>query len=105
MKVSIIVPVYNVEPYLNKCLDSLVKQTLEDIEIIIVNDNSPDNSEQIILEYKEKYPDKIVYIKKENGGVSSARNAGLEVARGEYIGFLDGDDYVSLDMFKTLKKF
>lgn len=102
MKVSVIVPVYNVEKYLAKCLDSLVNQTLEDIEIIVVNDGSPDNSEKIILEYKEKYPDKIIYLKKENGGLSDARNFGFKHARGEYISFIDSDDYVSVDTFELL---
>lgn len=104
-KVSIIVPVYNVEKYIAKCLDSLVNQTLEDIEIIVVNDNSPDNSEKIILEYKEKYPNKIIYLKKENGGLSDTRNYGLKVASGEYVGFVDSDDYVSLDMFKNMYEY
>lgn len=98
MKVSVIVPIYNVEKYLKKCLDSLVHQTLKEIEIILVNDGSSDNSETIIQEYLSKY-DNIKYFKKKNGGQSSARNYGLEHATGEYIGFVDGDDYVSLDMY------
>jgi len=73
-KVSVIVPVYKVEEYIEKCLNSLVEQTLEDIEIIVVNDGSIDNSEKIILEYREKYPNKIKYLRKENGGLSDARN-------------------------------
>ena len=101
-KVSVIVPVYNVEKYLEKCLDSLVNQTLEDIEFIIVNDGSTDNSEQIILNYKEKYPNKIVYLKKENGGLSDARNYGMPHAKGDYIAFLDSDDYVELDLYEKL---
>ena len=101
-KVSIIVPVYNVEKYIDKCLSSLVNQTLNDIEIIIVNDGSIDNSEQIILKYKEKYPSKIVYLKKENGGLSDARNFGMPYAKGDYIAFLDSDDYVELDTYEKL---
>lgn len=101
-KVSIIVPVYNVEKYIDKCLSSLVNQTLNDIEIIIVNDGSIDNSEHIILKYKEKYPSKIVYLKKENGGLSDARNFGMPYAKGDYIAFLDSDDYVELDTYEKL---
>ena len=95
MKVSVIVPVYNVEKYLRKCLDSLVNQTLKDFEIILVNDGSSDNSQNIIDEYKEKYAN-IKAFTKENGGMSSARNKGLEYASGEYIAFVDSDDYVEI---------
>ena len=104
MKVSVIVPVYNVESYLDKCLTSLVKQTLQEIEIIVVNDGSKDNSEKIIKKYLKKYPKKIKYIKKNNGGLSSARNEGLKHASGEYIGFVDSDDYVSLNTFNLMYK-
>ena len=104
MKVSVIVPVYNVEPYLDKCLNTLVNQTLKKIEIIIVNDGSKDNSEKIIEKYLKKYPEKIKYIKKANGGLSSARNEGLKYASGEYIGFVDSDDYVSLNTFNLMYK-
>ena len=100
-KVSIIVPVYNVEKYLKKCLDSLAKQTLKDIEIIIVNDGSPDNSQRIIDEYTAKYSNFYSYNKK-NGGQASARNLGIKKATGEYIGFVDSDDYVNIDMFEKL---
>lgn len=101
MKVSIIVPVYNVENYLDKCLNSLVNQTLKDIEIIIVNDGSTDNSEKIIKKYTKKYQN-IKYIKKNNEGVSEARNVGLEQATGEYIGFLDSDDWVEPNMYELM---
>lgn len=101
VKVSIIVPVYNVEKYLKKCLESLVNQTLKDIEIIVVNDGSPDNSQKIIDEYKRKYSNIKSFIKT-NGGLSDARNFGIEKAIGEYIAFVDSDDYVQLDMFKTM---
>ena len=104
IKVSIIVPVYNVYPYLDKCLNSLVNQTLQEIEIIIVNDGSLDKSEEIILKYLTKYKNKIKYYKKENGGLSSARNYGLKYAQGEYVGFVDSDDYVDLTMYEDLVK-
>ena len=93
MKVSVIVPVYNVEKYLRKCLDSLVNQTMTDYEVIVVNDGSTDTSESIINEYIGKYP-VIKAFKKENGGMSSARNTGLKYATGKYIAFVDSDDYV-----------
>ena len=101
-KVSVIVPVYNVENYIEKCLDSLVKQTIEDIEIIIVNDGSKDNSIKIINKYIEQYKEKIVYLEKENGGLSDARNYGLPYAKSEYIAFLDADDYVEYDMYEKM---
>lgn len=98
-KVSVIVPVYNVEKYLMKCLDSLVAQTLEDIEIIVINDGSTDHSQQIIDNFHHKYPEKIKFFEKANGGLSDARNFGLEKAIGKYIGFVDSDDFVTPDMF------
>lgn len=101
-KVSIIVPFYNVEGYIRKCLDTLVNQTLNEIEIILVNDGSKDGSAEIAKEFFEKYPNKIVYLEKENGGLSDARNYGLPYARGEYIAFLDSDDYVEKDMYKKM---
>lgn len=101
MKVSVIVPVYNVERYLDKCLDSLAHQTLKDIEIIIVNDGSPDHSEDIIKKYTKKYQN-FKYYKKENGGLSSARNYGIKYASGDYIAFLDSDDYVKYDMYEKM---
>lgn len=101
-KLSVIVPVYNVEKYLSKCLDSLVHQTLKDIEIIVVNDGSPDKSQEIIDSYVQKYP-KIVksYIKK-NGGLSDARNFGLKKATAEYIAFLDSDDWIRQDAYQIM---
>ena len=101
MKVSVIVPVYNVEKYLDKCLDSLACQTLKDMEVIIVNDGSPDNSEDIIKKYTKKYKN-FKYYKKENGGLSSARNYGIKYASGDYIAFLDSDDYVKSDMYEKM---
>lgn len=103
-KVSIIVPVYNVEKYIEKCLESLVNQTLEDIEIIIVNDGSKDSSKEIVEKYLKKYPKKVLYLEKENGGLSDARNFAIPYARGEYIAFLDSDDYVELNMYEDMYK-
>lgn len=101
-KVSVIVPVYNVEQYLNKSLDSLVNQTLDDIEIILVNDGSTDKSLDIIKNYYEKHQDKIKYYTKENGGMSDARNYGLNKACGDYIAFVDSDDYIEKDMLNKM---
>ena len=100
-KISIIVPVYNVENYLRKCLDSLVMQTIQDIEILVINDGSPDNSQAIIDEYAAK-DSRIRAFTKENGGIATVRNYGLAKATGEYIGFVDSDDYVEKDMFEKL---
>lgn len=102
VKFSIIVPVYNTEEYLEKCIDSIIKQTYEDYEIILVNDGSTDNSKKIINEYKNKYSDKIKVINKKNGGLSSARNKGVSKATGEYILFVDSDDYIEKGLLKTL---
>ena len=102
IKVSVIVPVYNVEKFIDKCLNSLVKQSLKEIEIIVVNDGTKDNSQKIIDKYVKKYPDKIKSYIKENGGQGSARNYGLKKATGEYIGYVDSDDFVEKDMYKKL---
>jgi len=102
IKVSVIVPVYNVEKYLRQCLDSLVNQTINDFEIIVVNDGSTDASQSIIDEYKAAYPDLIHAYIKQNGGLSDARNYGVKRARGEYVGFVDSDDYAELNMFEEL---
>ena len=102
IKVSIIVPVYNVEPYLRRCLDSLINQTLKDIEIICINDCSPDNSISIIKEYAEKDKRIKVINFEKNCGVSMARNAGIKIAMGEYIGTVDPDDYVDLNYYEKL---
>lgn len=101
MKYSIIVPVYNAKKYLNKCVDSLLNGAGEDAEIILINDGSTDNSGEICQAYKDKFA-QIVYIDKENGGVSSARNAGISVAKGKYIMFVDSDDYVDRDFYSIL---
>lgn len=99
--VSIIVPVYKVEKYIRKCVDSILAQTLHDIEIILVDDGSPDNCPQICDEYA-KLDDRIKVIHKKNGGLSDARNKGVEAAKGKYIGFVDSDDYIAQDMYETL---
>lgn len=101
-KVSIIVPVYGVEEWLPRCLDSLVNQTLQNLEIIVVNDGSPDNSQAIIDEYEKKYPDLVKGYQKQNGGLSDARNYGMKYATGEYIAFVDSDDYVDTTMYEKL---
>lgn len=101
-KVSIIVPVYNVEHYLAKCLNSLVNQTLSEIEILVVNDGSKDNSQLIIDDFYQKYPEKIVPFIKDNGGLSDARNFGIDRAKGEFIGFVDSDDFVEETMFEEM---
>ena len=96
MNISIIIPVYNVESYLSKCLESCLNQGVppSEYEVIVVNDGSPDNSFSIIEKYKKQY-DNIIVIDKKNGGLSSARNAGLSIAKGDYVWFVDADDYIS----------
>lgn len=101
MKVSVIVPVYNVEKYIKKCLNSLVNQTLDEVEIVVVNDGSPDNSQKIIDEYTKKYKNIKSYVK-ENGGLSDARNYGIKRATGKYISFVDSDDYIRKDMLEKM---
>lgn len=99
--ISIVVPIYNVEQYLPKCVDTLVNQTYKNIEIILVNDGSKDNSGKLCDELAETDP-RISVIHKKNGGLSSARNAGMKVAKGKYIGFVDSDDWLDLKMYETL---
>ena len=101
VKVSVIVPVYNVEKYLDKCLKSLINQTLKDIEVIVVNDGSPDNSQKIIDKYVKKYENVKSYEKK-NGGLSDTRNYGLQYVTGEYIAFIDSDDYIDNTMLEKM---
>lgn len=100
-KISIIVPVYNVEKYLTRCIDSILSQTFTDFELILVDDGSPDGCPAICDAYARK-DSRIRVIHKENGGLSDARNAGLEVASGEYIGFVDSDDFVHPQMYELL---
>lgn len=101
-KISIIIPVFNTESYLKKCLDSIINQTYQDYEIIIVNDGSTDNSSNIILEYAQKYKDKIFAYHKKNEGVSLARNFGIEKAKGDFITFVDSDDYIDKYMLEKM---
>lgn len=102
MKVSIIVPVYNVKEYLEKCLNSLVEQTLREIEIFLVDDGSSDGSAEILQKYKETYPDKIFVITKKNEGQATARNVALKRISGEYVGFVDSDDWIDKDMYERM---
>lgn len=101
-KVSVIVPVYNSEQELRDCLDSLVEQTEKDIEIIVIDDGSTDNSPEIEAEYQKKYPNVKVYRNERNLGQSETRNRGIELAEGDYIAFLDSDDYVNPGMYEEL---
>ena len=103
-KVSIIVPVYNEEENVSTCLDSLINQTLDDIKIILIDDNSTDNSLNILLDYAKKYPNIKVYHNEKNIGQGASRNRGLSLATGEYIGFVDSDDYVSCTMYEDMYK-
>ncbi len=99
--ISIIVPVYKVEKYLRKCVDSILAQTYTNLEIILVDDGSPDNCGRICDEYAVK-DSRVIVIHQKNGGLSAARNAGLDIATGDYIGFVDSDDYIATDMYEKL---
>jgi len=100
-KISIIVPVYNVEKYVEKCIDSILNQTFKEFELILVDDGSTDSSGCICDKYKDK-DNRIIVIHKENGGLSSARNTGIKIAKGDFIGFVDSDDYIAENMYKKL---
>ena len=102
-KVSIIVPVYKTEPYLSRCMDSLLNQTLKDIEIVLVDDGSPDNCPKMCDEYAMQ-DTRVKVVHKKNGGLGLARNSGLDVASGDYVGFVDSDDFVELYRFKAMYK-
>ena len=106
--ISIVIPVYKVEKYLEKCVESVINQTYKNLEILLVNDGSPDNCPKICDEYAQK-DNRIKVIHKENGGLSDARNAGIDVAAGKYIAFVDSDDYVSNDyieyMYNLIKEY
>lgn len=104
MELSIIVPIYNVEDYLEECLESLYNIKNIELEIMLVNDGSKDNSFKIMEKFKDMYPEKTVLINKENGGLSSARNAGMKAAVGEYISFIDSDDFIDVDEFERFFK-
>lgn len=99
--ISIIVPVYKVEKYLEKCIVSILQQTFKNFELILVDDGSPDNCPAICDEFAKK-DNRIIVIHKNNGGLSDARNAGLSIAKGQYIGFVDGDDYIERNMYELL---
>ena len=101
--ISVIVPIYNAENYLDRCISSIVNQTYKNLEIILINDGSIDNSLEICEKWKEK-DERIILINKENTGVSDTRNKGLDIATGKYISFVDGDDYIEIDMMEKLIK-
>lgn len=102
-KISVIIPVYNVEPYIRKCLGSVISQTYKNLEILIIDDGSSDNSGKICDDYAEK-DNRIRVFHKSNGGVSSAKNTGLENMTGQYVGFVDSDDWIEPDMYEALHK-
>ena len=104
-KISVVVPVYNNERYIDRCLVSILKQKMQDFEIIIVNDGSTDNSEKIINEYIEKYPKKIKYYSYQNRGISYTRNFGIKHCEGDYICFVDSDDYIDDNLFEKLEEY
>ena len=101
--ITVIVPIYHVEKYLHRCVDSILNQTYENLEIILVDDGSGDACSSICDEYAGR-DSRIVVIHKENGGLSDARNAGIEIAKGQYLAFVDSDDYIHKDMYKILMK-
>ena len=101
VKVSVIIPVYNTEDYLQECIDSVRRQTLKEIEVICVDDGSTDNSRHILDKYAAN-DEKITVIHKENGGVVSARKVGEAAAKGQYIGYIDSDDWIEADMYESL---
>ena len=100
-KLSIIVPIYNVEKYLSRCIESILNQTFREFELILINDGSTDNFKEICEKYK-KIDSRIIVVNKKNGGVSSARNFGIDISRGEYIGFVDPDDFIDSNMYEIL---
>ena len=100
--ISVIIPIYNCERLLSRCLDSILTQSYNDFEVLLVNDGSTDGTANVCKEYVEKTEGKFRYIEKVNGGVSSARNIGINNANGEYICFVDADDYVHQDYLKCL---
>lgn len=102
MKISIIVPVYNCEKFIGRCIDSVLKQTYKDYELILVNDGSTDNSLEIIQSYKNRYPSKIVVETQDNAGAPAARNKGISLVRGEFLTFIDSDDYIDDDFLSKL---
>ena len=101
-KVSVIIPVYNTEQYLEACLDSVFGQTLKELEVILVNDGSTDSSLEIMERYQSAYPDRVRLLSKENGGQATARNVAIPLCTGEYIGFVDSDDYIEPEMYESM---
>lgn len=101
-KVSVIIPVYNTEQYLEACLDSVFGQTLKELEVILVNDGSTDASLRIMEDYQAKYPDRVKLLSKENGGQATARNMAIPLCTGEYVGFVDSDDYIEPEMYECM---
>lgn len=104
-KISVIVPIYNAEKYVARCIDSILMQADEGVELLLINDGSTDKSEEIIKTYFETHKSNIKYIKKENDGVANTRNVGLENATGDYIIFVDSDDFIDKNLFKSLKQY
>lgn len=104
-KISVIVPMYNREKQIQRCLDSILLQNMEDMEILVIDDGSTDNSAKKVEEYQKRFPNRITYLYKENSGVADTRNYGIEHAKGEYILFVDSDDYIEFDLLATLKKY
>ncbi len=102
MKLSVIVPVYRAEAWLDECVGSLLKQTLKDLEIILVNDGSPDRCGELLAVWQERFPETIRVLTLDNGGQGRARNRGLDIAQGEFLGFVDSDDWVLPEMYETL---
>ncbi len=98
--ISVVIPVYKVEPYLRECVDSVISQTYKNLDIILVDDESPDSCPAICDEYAER-DSRVRVIHRKNGGLSAARNSGIDIARGEYITFIDSDDYVSRHMLNN----
>ena len=107
-KFSVLMPFYNVEKYISEAIDSIVNQSIgfeENIELILIDDGSPDNSKEIALKYQEKYPNNIKVLSKLNGGQASAFNLGLKYVKGKYLSFIDSDDHVSLNTFEEVYNF
>lgn len=103
IKISLIVPCYNIRKYLPRCIESILAQTYKNLEIILISDGSTDGTDEVIREYAKK-DSRIIPIFKQNSGVSDTRNRGLDIATGDYIGFVDGDDYIEPEMYETLLK-
>ncbi len=103
IKISVIVPCYNIESYLPRCIESILAQTYKNLEVILISDGSTDGTDEVIREYAKK-DSRIIPVFKQNSGVSDTRNRGLDIATGDYIGFVDGDDYIEPEMYETLLK-